>query len=74
MILSFWTDRLLQTVWTQIRLLLKEQEQSNQGLHCLPFRLRLKDSLPYGRAKLFKLWDNYSNFSGVLILRKFMVI
>ena len=35
MILSFQTDRSGQTVQAQIRLLL--MEQSDQGLHCLPF-------------------------------------
>ena len=35
------TDRLLQTVQTQSRLLL--EEQFNQGLHCLPFHLHLYD-------------------------------
>ena len=48
MILSFWTDRPRQTVQTQIRLLL--EEQSDQGLPCLPFRLHRSDSLLYGRA------------------------
>ena len=38
-----------QTVQTQIKLLL-EKAQSDQGLHCLPFRLRRLDSLLYGRA------------------------
>ena len=52
MILSFRTDRSEQTVQTQIRLLL--EEQSDQGLHCLQFRLHLLDSLLYGRAILFK--------------------
>ena len=33
----------LQTVQTQIRLLL--EEQSDQGLHCLPFRLHRLDAL-----------------------------
>ena len=33
---------------TQIRLLL--EEQSDQSLHCLPFRLHRLDSLLYGRA------------------------
>ena len=37
-----------QTVQTQIRLLL--EEQSDQGLHCLPFRLHRLDSLLYGTA------------------------
>ena len=48
MFLSFWTDRSGQTVQTQIRLLL--EEQSDQGLHCLPFRLYRLDSLLCGRA------------------------
>ena len=48
MILSFRTDRPGQTVQTQIRLLL--EEESDQGLHCLPFRLHLLDSLLCGRA------------------------
>ena len=48
MILSFRTDMPGQTVQTQIRLLL--EEQSDQGLHCLPFRPYRLDSLLYGRA------------------------
>ena len=48
MILSFRTDMPGQTVQTQIRLLL--EEQSDQSLHCLPFRLHHLDSLLYGRA------------------------
>ena len=48
MILSFRTDMPRQTVQTQIWLLL--EEQSDQGLHCLPFRLHCLDSLLYGRA------------------------
>ena len=48
MILSFRTDRPGQTVQTQIRLLL--EEQSDQGLHCLPFHLHRLDSLFYGRT------------------------
>ena len=47
-ILNFRTDMPGQTVQTQIRLLL--EEQSDQGLHCLPFRLHRLDSLLYGRA------------------------
>ena len=46
--LSFRTDMPRQTVQTQIRLLL--EEQSDQGLHFLPFCLHRLDSLPYGRA------------------------
>ena len=34
--LTCMTDKSEQTVWNQIRLLL--EEQSDQGLHCLPFR------------------------------------
>ena len=48
MILSFRTHRPGQTVQTQIRLLL--EEQSDQGLHCLPFSLHRLDSLVYGKA------------------------
>ena len=48
MVLSFWTDMPGQTVQTQIRLLL--EEQSDQGLHCLPFRLHRLDLLLCGRA------------------------
>ena len=44
-ILSFRPDMPGQTVQTQIRLLL--EEQSDQGLHCLPFRLHRLDSLLY---------------------------
>ena len=46
--LSFWTDMPGQTVQTQLRLLL--EEQSDQGLHCLSFRLHRLDSLLYGKA------------------------
>ena len=42
-ILRFPTDMPGQTVQTQIRLLLEEQ-QSDQCLHCLPFRLHRLDS------------------------------
>ena len=49
MILSFWIDMAVQTVQTQIRLLL--EEQSDQGLQCLPFRLHRLDSFLYGTAK-----------------------
>ena len=45
---SFRTDMPGLTVQTQIRLLL--EEQSDQGLHCLPSRLHRLDSLLYGRA------------------------
>ena len=48
LILSFRINMPRQTVQTQIRLLL--EEQSDQGLHCLPFHLHRLDSLLYGRA------------------------
>ena len=48
MILSFRTDMPVQTVQIQIRLLL--EEESDQGLHCLPFHLHHLDSLLYGKA------------------------
>ena len=44
MILCFRTDGSGQTVQTQIRMLL--EEQSDQGLHCLLFHLRLFDKVP----------------------------
>ena len=43
--LSIGTDMWKQPVQSQIRLLLKEQ--SDKGLHCLPFHLCLLDSLYY---------------------------
>ena len=54
MTLSFRTDtcRFGKTVQTQIRLLL--EEQSDQGLHCLLFHLRLFDKILYGLASLFE--------------------
>ena len=59
MMLCFRTDRPRQTVQTQIRLLLEEQsdqgeEQSDQGLHCLPFHLDLLDKFFYGNTSLFE--------------------
>ena len=52
MILNFRTDRSGQTVQIQIRLLL--EEQSDQGLHCLPFHLHVFDKIPSGLASLFE--------------------
>ena len=57
MVISFRTDRSGQTVQTQIRLLLEEQsdqEQSDQGLHCLLFHLHVFDKIPSGMASLFE--------------------
>ena len=48
MTLNFRTDMSGQTEQTQIRLLL--EEQSDQGLHCLPFRLHCLDSLLFRRV------------------------
>ena len=39
----------MQTVQTQIRLLLKEQ--SDQGLHCLPSTIYFKEQLMHKKAK-----------------------
>ena len=47
MILSFRTDRSGQTVRPR-------EEQSDQGLHCLQFRLHLLGALLFGKAILFK--------------------
>ena len=61
-----------QTVQTQIRLLL--EEQSDQGLHCLPFRLHCLDSLLYmvePHSSNFRVIT--TNILGVRIFRKFMV-
>ena len=44
-VLNFRTVRSGKTVQTQIRLLL-EEEQSDQGLHCLQFHLHLFDKVP----------------------------
>ena len=52
MILSFRTDRLGQTLQTQIILLL--EEQSDQGLHFLPFNLHTLGKNPSGLALLFE--------------------
>ena len=62
MILSFRTDTPGQTVQTHIRLLL--EEQSDQCLHCLPFRLYRLDSLLCDRATQFKFLSDYNKFFG----------
>ena len=48
-VLNIGTDRSEQTVQTQIRLLLKEQ--SDQGIHCLPFHLHVFDILLHSISK-----------------------
>ena len=52
MFLNFWTDGSGETVQTQIRLLL--EEQSDQGLRCLLFHLRVFDKISSGFASLFE--------------------
>ena len=52
MIISFRTDWSGQTVQTQIRLLL--DEQSDQGLHCLPFCLHRLDALHCVSTSLYE--------------------
>ena len=69
MILSFRTDMPGQTVQTQIRLLL--EEQSDQGLHCLPFHLHHLDSMVEPHNSNFRV--NRTKFLGVRIFRKFTV-
>ena len=60
-----------QTVQTQIRLLL--EEQSDQGLHCLPIGLHRFDTLLYGGANSSNFRVITINFLGVRIFRKFTV-
>ena len=78
--LSIGTHRSVQSVQTQIRLLLKEQ--SDQGLHCLPSHLHLLDivelNCPSFRT-VMEIMLGLANFkilaiSVVPILRIFMVI
>ena len=75
MILSFRTDRSGQTVQTQIRPLLGEHsdQQSDQGLHCLQFRLHLLGALLFGKAMLFNFRVITANFLGVQIFRIFTI-
>ena len=53
MILNFWTDISGQTLQTQIRRLL--EEESDQGLHFLPFRLHHLDAILCCKSILFIL-------------------
>ena len=64
MTLSFWTNRPWQTVPTQIRLVL--EDQSDQGLHCLPFYLHLLYKFPYGMTSLFEVGGDFSKYVGLL--------
>ena len=61
----------MQTVQTQIRLLL--EEQSDQGLDCLLFHLHDFDKIPSGLASLFEFKVNYSKVSCVRKFRNFTV-
>ena len=38
------------------------EQQSDQGLHCLPFHLHLFDALLCGKDTLFNFYDNYCYF------------
>ena len=69
---SFLTGRSRQTVLIQIRLPL--QEQSDQGLHCLPFRLHLLGALPGHKTNCSTSRLITANFSGVWIFRCFTVV
>ena len=46
---------------------------SAQGLHCLPVCI-VWGALLYGKATLFKFYDNYSNFWGVQNFWTLMVV
>ena len=50
MFLSFWADKSVQIVKTQIRL----EEQSDQDQQCIQFRQHLLDTLLYGKATLIE--------------------
>ena len=62
MVLSFWTDRPLQTVQTQIRLLL--EEQSDHGLHYLSFCLYRLEKFLYGKTSLIEVSLDYKEHFG----------
>ena len=72
MILSFRTDIPGQTVQTQIKLLLVEQ--SDQGLHCLPFRLYHWTLYPMVEPHSSNFRVITTNVLGVQIFRKYTVI
>ena len=56
----------MQTVQTQIRLLLKEQ--SDQGLHCLPFRIRNIILARIVEKKVFEILGHLNKLKSSLIL------
>ena len=71
MILNFRTDRSWQIVQTQIRLL--QEEQSDQGLHCLLIHLHRFDEIPF-KFGLFvrilgRLQQRFLAFQNLGILR-----
>ena len=72
MILSFRTDMPAHTVQPQIRLLL--EEQSDQGLHCSPFRLHhwIHYSMEEPHSSNFKVIT--TKFLGVRTVRKFTAL
>ena len=70
--LSIRTDRTDKTMKTLIRLLL--EEQSDQGLHCLPFYLVHLHITPQRKPKLFNFNRIFSILiSGISILRGFQL-
>ena len=71
MTLSFRTDRSGQTVQTQIRLLL--EEQSDQGLHCLPFHIHIFDKNPLVWPRCLNFRWIRATFSSVRKFRNFTV-
>ena len=56
----------MQTVQTQIRLLFKEQ--SDEGLHCLPFLRHFSDPFLYGKSTDFKFLDHCSIYAPIIVL------
>ena len=69
--LSIGTDRTDKTVKTLIRLPFEEQEQSDQGLHCLSFCLLHLHIILQRKLKLFNFRIFSILSSGVPILRGF---
>ena len=72
MILKLWTDRVWQAVQTRIILLL--EDHSDQGLHCLQYRLHLLKAFLYDRTCLFKLLNDYSKFLGHPKFKKLLLV
>ena len=70
MILSLYMSG--QTVQTQIRLLL--EEQSDQGLHCLPFHLHILEKKPLVWPFCLNFRMITAKFSSIRKFRNFTVI